>query len=116
MRKKNRVKKNEDFTAVFQKGKSIANRQFVIYQLPKLDQVGFRIGLSVSKKLGNAVTRNHIKRYIRQVFTECKLEIKGQRDYVIIARKPCVELTYEDFRKSLVHVLKKAESIEEKKR
>ncbi|GGE83213.1 ribonuclease P protein component [Priestia taiwanensis] len=115
MRKKNRVKRNEDFTAVFQKGKSIANRQFVIYQLPKVEQVGFRLGISVSKKLGNAVTRNHIKRYIRQVFTECKTEIKGQRDYVIIARKPCVELTYEEFYKSLLHALKKAESIEGKR-
>jgi ribonuclease P protein component len=115
MRKKNRVKRNEDFTAVFQKGKSIANRQFVVYQLPKVEQAGFRIGLSVSKKLGNAVTRNRIKRYIRQVFTEIKIDVKGQRDYVIIARKPCVELTYEEFQKSLIHVLKKAESIEGKK-
>jgi ribonuclease P protein component len=108
MKKKNRVKKNEEFQTVFQKGKSNANRQFVLYQLDKPGQAYFRIGLSVSKKIGNAVTRNRIKRMIRQVFTELKDKIDSEKDFVIIARKPCAEMTYEDFKKSLIHVLKRS--------
>ncbi|MGM9986873.1 MAG: ribonuclease P protein component [Bacillaceae bacterium] len=107
MKKLYRVKKNADFQVVFQEGKSDANRQFVIYQYKKENQPYFRIGLSVSKKLGNAVTRNRIKRLIRQVFTELKDDIKIGNDYVIIARKPCVELEYDEFKKCLMHVLKR---------
>lgn len=107
MKKMYRVKKNSDFQMVFQQGTSFANRQFVVYQLSKEKQPYFRIGLSVSKKLGNAVVRNRTKRLIRQVFTELKEDINIGNDYVIIARKPCVELEYEEFKKSLIHVLKR---------
>ncbi|MBD2813096.1 ribonuclease P protein component, partial [Xenorhabdus sp. Vera] len=75
MKKKHRIKKNDEFQAVFQKGKSNANRQFVVYQLDKEEQPNFRIGLSVSKKIGNAVVRNRIKRMVRQAITELKDEI-----------------------------------------
>lgn len=108
MNKKNRVKKNKEFQTVFQKGVSNANRQFVLYYLNKPGQADFRIGLSVSKKIGNAVMRNRIKRMIRQVFTELKEGIDSEKDFVIIARKPCVEMTYEQFKSSLLHVLRRS--------
>ena len=108
MKKKNRIKKNDEFQAVFQNGKSNANRQFVVYQLEKAEQSYFRIGLSVSKKLGNAVVRNRIKRMIRQSITELKDEIDSGKDFVIIARKPCAEMTYEEVKKSLIHVFKRS--------
>jgi ribonuclease P protein component len=108
MKKMNRIKKNKEFQTVFQKGQSNANRQFVLYQLDKPDQEYFRIGLSVSKKIGNAVVRNRIKRMIRQVFTELKEKIDSGKDFVIIARKPCAEMTCEEFKKSLLHVLNRS--------
>ncbi len=101
MKKKHRIKKNDEFQAVFQKGKSNANRQFVVYQLDKEEQPNFRIGLSVSKKIGNAVVRNRIKRMVRQAITELKDEIASGKDFVIIARKPCAEMTYEEVKKKL---------------
>lgn len=52
MRKRQRIKKNKEFQQVFKEGKSYANRQFVIYCLPKEGQKEFRIGLSVGKKSG----------------------------------------------------------------
>lgn len=106
MNKKFRIKKNDDFQTVFKKGKSVANRQFVIYILRKDDQKNFRIGLSVSKKIGNAVKRNQIKRYIRQVFHELSEQVEPGKDYVIIARKPAAELDFHSIKKSLQHVLK----------
>ncbi len=106
MKKRQRVKKNEDFQKVFKKGKSFANRQFVVYCLPNEGQEEFRIGLSVSKKVGNAVTRVQIKRYIRQVFLELKDQVKQDMDYVIIARNPAATLDFHETKKSLEHVLK----------
>jgi ribonuclease P protein component len=108
MKKELRIKKNKDFQEVFKKGKSFANRQFVVYVLKKEGQDTFRIGLSVSKKLGNAVTRNRIKRYIRQAFLELQEDIHTGKDYVIIARKPAAEMDMHEVKKSLEHVLKVA--------
>jgi len=108
MKKELRIKKNKEFQQVFQNGKSFANRQFVVYVLKKQDQETFRIGLSVSKKLGNAVTRNQIKRYIRQSFLELKEEVRPGNDYVIIARKPAADMGMLEIKKSLEHVLKVA--------
>ncbi|MRX74001.1 ribonuclease P protein component [Bacillus lacus] len=115
MRKKNRIKKNEDFQTVFKKGKSMANRQFVVYSLIQPEEKEFRIGLSVSKKLGNAVTRNRIKRLIRQVLLEEKENLLTGRDYIIIARKPAAEMDYSEVKKSLIHVLKRGEMFKQKK-
>lgn len=111
MKKSYRIKKNEDFQRIFKQGKSVANRQFIIYKLENEQISHFRIGLSVSKKLGNAVTRNRIKRYIRQAFHELEEEIDPKYDYTIIARKPVVEMDYHTVKKSLIHCLKVAKAI-----
>ncbi|WP_243387225.1 ribonuclease P protein component [Bacillus kexueae] len=107
MRKRNRIKKNEDFQNVFKNGTSMANRQFVIYMLDQPNEKEFRIGLSVSKKIGKAVIRNQVKRYIRQVFLEEKQNILAGKDYIIIARKPAAEMNYHEVKKSLLHLFRK---------
>lgn len=108
MKKELRIKKNKEFQEVFKKGRSFANRQFVIYVLPKEFQKEYRVGLSVSKKLGNAVKRNQIKRYIRRSFHELKERIIENNDYVVIARQPVSDMNFHDIKKSLTHVLKVA--------
>ncbi|MFD2679645.1 ribonuclease P protein component [Bacillus seohaeanensis] len=110
MRKEQRVKKNSEFQEIFKKGTSVANRQFVLYVLKKEETQPFRIGLSVSKKIGNAVVRNKVKRYIRQAFLELKEEVKEGHDYLIIARKPAAEMNFHEVKKSLTHVLKKGKA------
>jgi ribonuclease P protein component len=113
MKKEFRIKENKDFQTVFQKGISTANRQFVVYVLEK-DQTHFRIGLSVSKKIGNAVTRNRIKRLIRQFFLEHHNDLAQDKDYIIIARKPTAEMDYYEVTSSLRHVLKLAKVLKVK--
>ncbi|MCM2676453.1 ribonuclease P protein component [Alkalicoccobacillus plakortidis] len=108
MRKEQRIKKNEEFSAVFNHGRSVANRQFVLYVLKKEGQEQFRLGLSVSKKVGNAVVRNRIKRLIRTVFQEKQDVLHSHCDYVVIARKPTADMDYYEFQSSLAHVMKKA--------
>lgn len=107
MKKKFRIKKNEEFQFAFKKGKSFANRQLVIYYVEKPEQEHFRIGLSVGKKIGNAVTRNRIKRYLRQAFQEVEADIVVRHDIVIIARNPTRTMGYKEVKKSLNHLLSK---------
>ncbi|WP_067840382.1 ribonuclease P protein component [Amphibacillus sediminis] len=108
MKKSYRLKTNDEFQKVFKQGKSFANRQLVLYYLPKEAQPHFRVGLSVSKKVGNAVVRNRIKRYLRQAFLELELDIKPTYDFVVIARVPANNLDFHQTKKSLIHVLFKS--------
>ncbi|SIT87048.1 ribonuclease P protein component [Edaphobacillus lindanitolerans] len=114
MNKHQRVKKNEDFQKVFKKGKSFANRQFVIYSLRKEDQQEFRVGISVSKKIGNAVTRNRIKRYVRQTILELGDDLRPDMDYIIIARHQAAAIDFHTTKKSLIHVMRIAKVLRKK--
>lgn len=105
MKKNFRVKREKDFKAIFKEGTSFANRKFVVYQLEN-QKNHFRVGLSVSKKLGNAVTRNQIKRRIRHIIQNAKGSLVEDVDFVVIARKGVETLGYAEMEKNLLHVLK----------
>ncbi|MGM8215776.1 ribonuclease P protein component [Bacillaceae bacterium W0354] len=106
MRKEYRIKRNEDFQYIIKKGQSFANRELVLYYI-KREQDHFRVGLSVSKKLGNAVKRNQIKRYIRHAFIELDGQIKPNYDFIVIARKPTASMSFHEVKRSLSHLLMK---------
>lgn len=105
MRKDRRVKSERDFQQVFDHGKSMANRQFVVYTLSKSDQDHFRVGISVGKKIGHAVKRNRVKRLIRAAIQELSSNIKTGIDFIIIARQPVQDMAYHEILSSLKHVL-----------
>ena len=111
MKKAYRVKTEADFQKVFHQGQSMANRQFVVYNLPKEGQAHFRVGISVGKKLGNAVARNAIKRKIRHCLIEFDQNdlIRDDLDFIVIAREPVRHMDYHEIRKSLLHVFNRAE-------
>lgn len=105
MKKNFRVKREKDFKAIFKEGTSFANRKFVVYQLEN-QKNHFRVGLSVSKKLGNAVARNQIKRRIRHIIQNAKGSLVEDVDFVVIARKGVENLEYAEMERNLLHVLK----------
>lgn len=111
-----RLKKNVDFQHVFKKGRSTANRQFVVYVLNFPEREESRLGLSVSKKIGNAVVRNRIKRKVREVFRHLEERLENGNDYIIIARKPASEMTFSEIDSSLQHVLKRAKVLKPNRR
>jgi ribonuclease P protein component len=106
--KKNRLTKREYFDKVYRGGKSVANHQFVLYSYARQQQPGFRLGISVSKKLGNAVVRNRIRRMIKEIIRLNAHRLPGGYDLILIARKPVVGMPYADMEKSILHVLKRA--------
>ncbi|MBO1306368.1 ribonuclease P protein component [Enterococcus sp. 669A] len=113
MKKAYRVKKEKEFQKVFQEGTSFANRKFVVYRLEPSDQPHFRVGLSVGKKIGNAVARNRVKRLIRAVLQELAPAIDPRLDFIVIARPAIKDLSYEEVRSNLIHVLKLAKILNE---
>lgn len=86
MKKFNIVKKNEDFKKVIKNGRYYKNPCFVIY-IYNNNLNHYRFGISVSKKLGNAVVRNKIKRQMRNIIDKYKNYYSNQLDYIIIVKK-----------------------------
>ncbi len=85
--------------------KSFANSCFIIYK--DENQMGHgRVGISVSKKLGNAVTRNKIKRQLRMMIQEC-FHFDEEVDYIVIVRKRFLDNTYIENKKELEYLYKK---------
>jgi ribonuclease P protein component len=88
-----RLSRSGDFDRVYREGNSRGNRYLVLYSFARKDDEqrdGARLGLSVGRKIGKAVTRNKVKRAVREAFWELSDGLKGGHDYVIVAR-PGVE-------------------------
>lgn len=108
IKKTYRVKSEHDFQKVFHQGKSVANKQIVLYSFYKDQQTHFRVGLSVGKKIGNAVKRNQVKRYFRQALLELKSQIRNDVDILLIARPDIKDKDFSQVKSSMIHVMKLA--------
>ncbi len=100
------LKKNYQFKIVYKKGKSIANRQMVMYVYPNKTEENF-LGISVSKKVGNSVVRSRVTRLLKESVRLNEDKIKTGYDIVIIARNSIKGIGYFEVEKSLIHLLKK---------
>ena len=79
------LKKNSDFQQVYRRGTSYANRYLVMYRLK--NQLGRnRIGISVSKKVGNSVVRHHLTRLIRESYRLNEEKFCCGYDIVVVVR------------------------------
>ena len=86
------LRKNWEFQAVYRNGKSKANRCFVMI-ITKNDISSNRVGISVSKKVGNSIVRHRVTRVIREVMRLHWGEIKSGYDIVIVARPSAKDLS-----------------------
>ena len=97
------LKKNKDFQKVYKKGKSYANKYLVMYVL-KNDLEKNRIGISVSKKVGNSVIRHHLTRLIRERYRLHEDVFDSGLDIVIIARNSAREIGFHEVESALLHL------------
>ncbi len=100
------LKKNYQFRTVYKKGKSLANRNLVMYTYKNNLKIN-RVGISVSKKVGNSVVRSRTTRLIRESYRLIEEKLDNGYDVVIIARSNMKGLTFKETDKSLKHLIKK---------
>ena len=98
-----RRKKNRDFQNVYKKGKSYANRYLVMYVLEN-DTDRNRLGISVSKKVGNSVIRHHVTRLIRESYRLQEDMFNSGLDIVVIARNTAKDISYHEVESALLHL------------
>ena len=100
---KNSLKKNEDFKKVFDEKKSCANKYLVLYYRENgLDTN--RLGIQVSKKVGNSVVRHRLTRLIRESYRLNEKKFKHGYDLVVIARSDAKGKTYKEIEDALLHL------------
>lgn len=97
------LKKNRDFQNVYCNGLSYANRFLVMYVLE--NHLGKnRIGVSVSKKVGNSVVRHRITRLIRESYRLQEALFQSGLDIVVIARVNAKSITFQQTESALLHL------------
>ncbi len=107
------LKKTPEFRNVYRRGKSVVNKQLVLYKCP--NKLAYnRLGISVSKKVGNSVIRSRVTRLIRESYRlqEDKILSPGY-DFVIVARTAANEASYQEIFCSLEKLLKQNQLIYE---
>ena len=97
------LKRNGDFRKVYAGGKSYANRYLVLYVL-RNGTNGNRLGISVSKKVGNSVVRHRITRLIRESYRIREDLFNSGLDMVVIARKSAKDKTCQEIESALLHL------------
>ena len=97
------LKKNSYFQNVYKNGKSYANRYFVMYVLENNLAVN-RLGISVSKKVGNSVIRHHITRLIREAYRLHEETFNSGLDIVIIVRVSAKNVTYRETERAILRL------------
>ena len=109
-----RLKKNFEFKIIYRRGKSLANNLLVMYILrnkknkDKNLNIYNKLGVSVSKKVGNSVVRSRSKRLISESFRLNDDFITKGYDFIFIARNPIKDKNFVDVEKSMINLLKKA--------
>ena len=97
------LKKNKYFQKFYREGKSYANKYLVMYVSKNGLEIN-RVGISVSKRIGNSVVRHHLTRLIRDSYRLSEEHFQSGFDIVIIARISAREKKYSEVKNALVHL------------
>lgn len=104
MKKINIIKSSREINSILNKKNSIKNKYFYIYKdINNLNR--YRFAICVSKKIGNAVTRNKIKRQIKDIIDKSNLRFKYNEDYVIIVSREINKINYKEMKDNLINLI-----------
>ena len=97
------LKSNRDFKQVYRSGKTYANKYLVMYVLENGTDKN-RLGISVSKKVGNSVVRHRLTRLVRESYRLHENIFNSGLDIVVIARNSAREISYEEMESAMLHL------------
>lgn len=103
MKRFNSIKKNEEFKFIYNNGVSYANKYLVMY-LVKNEDSKSRIGVSVSKKVGNSVVRHRLVRLLRESFRLNEEKFLFNADLVVVVRVNAKDAGYKEINSSFLHL------------
>ena len=105
------LKKRQDFQNTYKKGTSKGNRYLVLYVLRK-ENMENRLGISVSKKVGNSVVRHRVTRLIRESYRLNETKFMKGTDMVFVARPSCKGISFQEMEKSVLSLAERSRILE----
>ncbi len=106
MQKQFRLRKNKEYNYIYKKGISTACKLLIIIYVP--NRTGkLKVGFSVSKKIGKSVTRNRIRRLLKEGMRSIIQSVNPGYNYIIIARNAIIDKSLTEITQSLIYVLKR---------
>jgi len=104
MNKEKILQKSNDFTKIINNNQKVKSKYFSIYY-QKSEKTHY--GITIPKKFGHAVSRNKIKRQIKNIIYNNEKHIQQTFNYVIIIKEASKELDYFGLEKELLYIIKK---------
>lgn len=105
MKKINILKEKKDFDRLFKKRNQLSSKYVYIYK-DENTMDNYRFGICVSKKIGNAVTRNKIKRQIKDIIDKSSLHFFNN-DYIILVKQSIKDAKFVEIKDDIINLLKK---------
>ncbi len=112
MRREYSLKRNKEFRYVYRRGKSVSDRAMVLVYVPTKTP-HLKVGFSVSKKLGNSVVRNRIKRRMKEAFFSVLDNVNPSCLLIFTPRIEIRDMTYQQILFSMCKLLKRAGQFKE---
>ncbi len=106
------LSKNYEFQRVYKRGKYASSKTLVVYVLPNRSGK-CHLGLTTSKKVGNAVARNRLRRLLRENLRSLYPKLPDDKDIVIVVRKPDDKACLQSIGRELNGLLKRLDLIRE---
>ena len=103
MRFSESLKKNRDFQYVYKNGKSYANRHLVMYVLDNGTNEN-RLGISVSKRVGNSIVRHRLTRLVRESYRLNEQKFLCGKDIIVVVKINAKEIEFHEMEASLLHI------------
>ncbi len=107
LRKEYRLKKKYMFAYCYKVGKVAHSKSCLMYYTPSKNK-NVKVGISVSKKVGGAVSRNRARRVIREAITPFLETINKNNNIIIVARENILSFSFDDIKRDIEYMLKKA--------
>ncbi|MCR5676344.1 MAG: ribonuclease P protein component [Lachnospiraceae bacterium] len=104
------LKKRSDFQKVYQNGRSVADRNLVLYCLENGTERN-HLGISISKKCGNSVVRHRFQRRMREIYRQQEEHFVKGRDFVVIARTDATESSFQELKASFLRLAKRLHAV-----
>lgn len=105
MQARYRLTQNSSFGYIYRNGQSVANKHMVILYVKT--KYTLKVGFSVSKKIGNSVVRNRVKRRLKECFRSLIPNLNKKYNYIIVARDASADASYQELFRGMTALLKR---------
>jgi ribonuclease P protein component len=110
--RRERLTSPREYREVFERGRRTAGQAFICY-IARNEGQGRKLGIAVSRKVGGAVIRNRVKRYIREVYRTSRAQLDDDARMVIVARPAAASLSFAECREALTRLFRQGGALHE---